>query len=99
MTYKPLQVLPIFGGLGTDTVCHGGYHHDDRRSRERTIGAEGRDEQAVMSKQARVEEELVVHRDVEERTETDSDTVRKEVDIEDGCDVRSTGTGSTDRSR
>jgi stress response protein YsnF len=52
-----------------------------------------------MSKQARVEEELVVHRDVEERTETDSDTVRKEVDIEDGVDGRGNGTRSTDRSR
>jgi stress response protein YsnF len=92
--------LANWRGLGTDTVCHEGYHHDDRRSlRERTIGAEERDEQAVMSKQARVKEELVVRKDVEERTETDSDTVRKEVDIEDGCDVRGTGTGSTDRSR
>jgi stress response protein YsnF len=52
-------------------------------------------------KQARVKEELVVHKDVEQRTERNSDTVRKtEVDIEDGCDVRSTGTtGSSDRSR
>ena len=62
---------------------------------ERTIEMEERDEQAVVSKQARVTEELVVHKGVEQRTETVSDTVRKtEVEVERG--VRSTGAaGST----
>jgi stress response protein YsnF len=68
--------------------------------RERTIEVEERDEQAVVSKQARVKEELVVHKDVEQRTQTNSDTVRKtEVDIEDGSDDPGTGTASTDRTR
>lgn len=41
------------------------------------------DEQAVVDKQARVVEEVVVHTDVEERTETIQDTVRRtEVDVE-----------------
>jgi uncharacterized protein (TIGR02271 family) len=63
---------------------------------ERTIEVEEHDEQAVVSKQARVKEELVVRKDVQQRTETVSDTVRKtEVEVEDGRDVRSTGT--TDR--
>ncbi|HEV2560266.1 MAG TPA: YsnF/AvaK domain-containing protein [Microvirga sp.] len=68
---------------------------------ERTIEVEERDEQAVVSKEARVTEELVVHKDVEQRTETVSDTVRRtEVDVEDERGVRGTGTtGTTDRSR
>ena len=66
---------------------------------ERTIEVEEHDEEAVVSKEARVKEELVVHKDVDQRTETVSDTVRRtEVDVEDERGVRSTGTtGSTDR--
>jgi stress response protein YsnF len=44
--------------------------------REGTTEVEERDEQAVVSKQARVKEELVVHQDVEQRTEMNSDAVR-----------------------
>ena len=53
----------------------------------------------MVSKEARVTEEVVVRKDVEERTETVSDTVRKtEVDVEDERNARGTGTtGSTDR--
>jgi uncharacterized protein (TIGR02271 family) len=62
---------------------------------DRTIEAEERAEQAVVSKEARVKEELVIRKDIEERTETVSDTVRRtEVDVEDerGGDARRTGT-------
>ncbi|WP_114186213.1 YsnF/AvaK domain-containing protein [Microvirga aerophila] len=73
----------------------------DAAFRDRTIEAEERREEAVVSKEARVTEEVVVRKDVEERTETVSDTVRKtEVDVEDERNVRATGTtDSTDRKR
>ena len=68
---------------------------------ERTIEVEERDEEAVVSKEARVVEEVVVRKDVEQRTETVSDTVRRtEVDVDDERNVRGTGTsGSTDGKR
>lgn len=68
---------------------------------ERTIEVEERGEEAVVSKEAQVVEEVVVRKDVEQRTETVSDTVRKtEVDVEDERNVRGTGTtGSTDGTR
>jgi uncharacterized protein (TIGR02271 family) len=70
---------------------------------ERTIEVEERGEEAVVSKEARVVEEVVVRKEADQRTETVSDTVRKtEVDIEDerGNTVPRTGTtGSTDRNR
>jgi uncharacterized protein (TIGR02271 family) len=68
---------------------------------ERTIEVEERREEAVVSKEARVVEEVVVRKDVEQRTETVSDTVRRtEVDVEDERNVRGTGTtGSTDGKR
>ncbi|MEZ0171106.1 YsnF/AvaK domain-containing protein [Microvirga sp. TS319] len=68
---------------------------------ERTIEVEERREEPVVSKEARVTEEVVVRKDVEERTETVSDTVRKtEVDIEDERRSQGTGTtGPTDRKR
>jgi uncharacterized protein (TIGR02271 family) len=68
---------------------------------ERTIEVEERGEEAVVSKEARVVEEVVVRKDVEQRTETVSDTVRRtEVDMEDERNVRGTGTtGSTDGKR
>jgi uncharacterized protein (TIGR02271 family) len=51
---------------------------------ERTIEAQEWGEEAVVSKEARVTEEIAVNKQVEERTETISDTVRKqEVEIED----------------
>ena len=43
---------------------------------EPTIEVEERSEEAVVSKEARVVEEVVVRKDVEQRTETVSDTVR-----------------------
>ena len=75
----------------------------DAAFRDRTIEAEERREEAVVSKEARVKEELVVRKDVEQRTETISDTVRStEVDVEDersNAANRSDTTPSTDRKR
>ena len=52
--------------------------------RERTIEAEERAEEAVIDKQARVKEELVVKQGVSQRSETVSDTVRRtEVEVKD----------------
>jgi stress response protein YsnF len=54
---------------------------------------EERSEEAVVSKEARVIEEVAVRKQAEQRTETITDTVRKtEVDVED-----ERGTGTTDR--
>jgi uncharacterized protein (TIGR02271 family) len=51
---------------------------------DRTIEAEERAEEAVVSKEARVTEELVIRKDVTDRTETVSDKVRTtEVEVED----------------
>jgi uncharacterized protein (TIGR02271 family) len=68
---------------------------------ERTIEVEERSEEAVVSKEARVVEEVVVRKEAEQRTETVSDTVRRtEVDVDDERNVRGTGTtGSTDDKR
>jgi uncharacterized protein (TIGR02271 family) len=64
---------------------------------ERTIEVEERGEEAVVSKEARVVEEVVVRKDVEQHTETVSETVRRtEVDVEDERNIRDTGT--TDRT-
>jgi uncharacterized protein (TIGR02271 family) len=52
--------------------------------RERTIEVTATAEEAVVAKEARVKEEIIVGKDTEERTETVSDTVRRtEVEIED----------------
>jgi uncharacterized protein (TIGR02271 family) len=57
---------------------------NERPFQDRVIEAEERAEEAVVSKEARVKEELVVKKDVEQRTETVSDTVRRtEVDVKD----------------
>ncbi|WP_246498887.1 YsnF/AvaK domain-containing protein [Microvirga soli] len=71
---------------------------------ERTIEVEERGEEAVVSKEARVVEEVVVRKQADQRTETISDTVRKtEVDVEDerGNTVSRTGTTGkpSDRTR
>jgi uncharacterized protein (TIGR02271 family) len=56
----------------------------DDAFRERTVEATESAEEAVVSKEARVTEEVVVRKQVEERTETVSDTVRRtEVEVED----------------
>jgi uncharacterized protein (TIGR02271 family) len=53
--------------------------------RERTVEADERAEEAMIAKQARVKEELVVKKDVGQRTETVSDKVRRtEVEVDDG---------------
>jgi uncharacterized protein (TIGR02271 family) len=66
---------------------------------ERTIEVEERGEEAVVSKEARVTEELVIRKDVEQRTETVSDTVRKtEVEVEDERGSQVSGTGTKDRN-
>ena len=58
---------------------------------ERTIEMEEIDEEAVMSKTARVVEEIGIRKDVSDRTETVRDTVRStKVDIEDGRTVGAT---------
>jgi uncharacterized protein (TIGR02271 family) len=82
---RPVSGATPAGTLGSDAF------------QERTIEMEERSEEAVVSKEARVVEEVVVRKDVEQRTETVSDTVRRtEVDVEDERNVRSTGTtGST----
>jgi len=65
--------------------------------RERTIEMDETAEEAVVSKEARVREELVVRKDVEEREKTISDEVRRtEVEVEDERGNRLTG---TDRDR
>ena len=71
---------------------------------ERTIEVEERGEEAVVSKEARVVEEVVVRKEADQRTETVSDTVRKtEVDVEDerGKQIPRTGTTGkpSDRNR
>ncbi|RDI57949.1 YsnF/AvaK domain-containing protein [Microvirga subterranea] len=70
----------------------------DAAFRDRTIEAEERRQEAVVSKEARVKEELVVRKDVDQRTETISDTVRStEVDVEDERRNGLNRSGTTDR--
>jgi stress response protein YsnF len=71
----------------------------DQVFQERTIEAEERGEEAVVSKQARVTEEVVVRKEAEQRTETESATVRQtEVEVEDERGNTISGTGTTDRT-
>lgn len=65
---------------------------------DRTIDVEERSEVPVIDKQARVKEELVVNKDVDQRTERVSDTVRRtEVEVTD--DRGNKVAGKTARSR
>jgi uncharacterized protein (TIGR02271 family) len=83
---------PVEGSLRS------GATDNDDLFRERTIEMEERSEEAVVGKEARVREELVVRKDVDQKTETVSDTVRRtEVEVEDERGNRITGT--TDRDR
>jgi hypothetical protein len=66
---------------------------DENLFQERTIEAEERVEEAVVSKQARVKEELVIRKDVEDRTEVDIEDERGTKDVQTGT------TGSTTRDR
>ena len=68
----------------------------DAAFQERTIEAVERGEEAVVSKTARVTEEIGIRKDVERETETVRDTVRKqEIEVEDDRGPRkATGTGT-----
>ena len=68
---------------------------------ERTIEAVERGEEAVVSKTARVTEEIGIRKDVERETETVRDTVRKqEIEVEDDRGPRkATGTGTVAEDR
>ena len=68
----------------------------DAAFRDRTIEAVEHTEEAVVSKDARVTEELVLRKEGMDRTETVTDTVRRtEVEVDDTTDLaRTTGTAS-----
>lgn len=74
---------------------------DEVLFKDRTIEMEERAEEAVVAKEARVREELVINKQVGERTETVSDTVRHtEVDIEDDrTDLNRSDVTRTDLNR
>jgi uncharacterized protein (TIGR02271 family) len=83
---RPVSGTTQAGAIGNDPF------------QERTIEVEERAEEAVVSKEARVVEEVVVRKEADQRTETISDTVRKtEVDVEDERGTRVSGTGTSDR--
>jgi len=70
--------------------------------KERVIEAEERAEEAVVAKEARVKEELVIRKEADQRTQTISDTVRRtEVEVEDDragtTRTGTTGTTGSDR--
>ena len=71
--------------------------------REKEIAASERGEEAVVSKEARVVEEVGLRKDVDTRTETVRDTVREQkVEVEDeraGREVTGTGRVTTERDR
>jgi len=84
---------PVEGSLRAGAIG------DDNLFQERTIEVEERSEEAVVSKEARVVEEVVVRKEADQRTETVSDTVRKtEVEVEDERG-NTTRTGTTDIER
>ena len=65
---------------------------------ERTIEATERGEEAVVSKEARVVEEIGIRKDVDTRTETVRDTVRQqEVEVEDDRTAGRTLTSDEER--
>jgi len=68
---------------------------------ERTIEARATSEEAVVSKEARVVEEIALHKEASDRTETVRDTLRStKVDVEDSSEVvpGATTTGVTGTS-
>ena len=66
---------------------------------DRVIEAEEHAEEAVVSKEARVTEEITLRKEAEERTETVSDTVRRtEVEVEDERGGRQRLAGSGNRT-
>ena len=63
---------------------------------ERTIEARATSEEAVIGKEARVVEEIAVHKEVADRVETVRDTVRKtQVEVEDGTAAGRVGIPAT----
>jgi uncharacterized protein (TIGR02271 family) len=65
----------------------------DDAFRDRTIEAVEHSEEAVVSKEARVKEELVIRKDMGQRTQNVTDTVRHtEVEVEDDRTAGATGT-------
>jgi uncharacterized protein (TIGR02271 family) len=69
----------------------------DRAFEDRTIEMRETDEEAVVSKEARVTGEVAVRKGAEERTETVRDTVRKtEVEVEELAGERTTGAAGFD---
>ena len=68
----------------------------DRLFQERTIEAVETAEEAVVAKEARVKEELVIRKEAEDRVQTVQDKVRRtEVEIEDERRTAGTTTGTT----
>ena len=85
---------PVDGTLRSGSV------NDGDLFRERTVEMEERSEEAVVSKEARVVEEVVVRKDSDQRTQTVSDTVRKtEVEVDDDRSAGVSRTGTTDKNR
>jgi uncharacterized protein (TIGR02271 family) len=85
------------------TLERGALDRDSDMLRDRTIEMTETAEEAVVDKEARVREEVVVRKTAEEHVETIDDTVRRtEVDVESGDRGTGTGlgtgTGSEDRS-
>lgn len=75
---------------------------DEQAFKDRTIEVTETDEEAVVSKQARVTEEVVVNKDIRERREEVRDTVRKtDVDVErlEGSERTGTSTHGRDYDR
>ncbi|MBC7801386.1 MAG: YsnF/AvaK domain-containing protein [Gemmatimonadaceae bacterium] len=69
---------------------------DSTAFQERTIEARATSEEAVISKETRVVEEIGLHKDATDRVETVRDTVRKtEVDVEDGTTSVPGGSGKS----
>ena len=83
-----------------DGTMRSGSVNDGDLFRERTVEMEERSEEAVVSKEARVVEEVVVRKDSDQRTQTVSDTVRKtEVEVDDERSAGVSRTGTTDKNR
>jgi uncharacterized protein (TIGR02271 family) len=71
----------------------------DRAFQERTIEAEDWGEEAVISKEARITEAVVVRKEAEQHTGTVSNAVREtKVELEDERSNKVSGAGTTDRA-
>ena len=66
---------------------------NERAFQDRTMEVEQKGQEALVSKEARVKEEVVVNKDIRERNQKVSDTVRRtEVEVEDERTKRGTAT-------